>query len=94
MPYRLRWKPLILLFLINIDHILKKSNCVNYSYQPNLLFIVKSNRKIEDNERIVPKIIKGFDFSLGFNLDSFFEKDIFLSLLRRFENGLFIVNYK
>ena len=39
-------------------------NCINYSNHPNLLFIVKRRRNIDDKEIIKPNIIKGFDFSL------------------------------
>ena len=43
-----------------------------------------------------PNIINGFDFSLIISSDFFLDKDIFLflSLLRRFEKGLFTTKYK
>ena len=67
-------------------------NCINYSTYPNLLFIVKSNKKIEDNEIIKPIIINGFDFSLSFLTEILEGKELFLSLslslLRIFEKIL------
>ena len=60
------------------------SNCINYLNYPNLLFIVKSSKNIEDNEIRKPNIIKGFDFSLAFSVEIFLDKELFLSLLRRF----------
>ena len=67
-------------------------NCINYSYHPNLLFIVKSRRNIDDNEIIKPNIIKGLDFSLTCLTGILLDKDIFLSLslslLKRFEKSL------
>ena len=66
--------------------------CINYSNYPNLLFIVKSNKKIEDNEIIKPIIINGFDFSLSFLTEILEGKELFLSLslslLRIFEKIL------
>lgn len=44
---------------------------------------------MEDKETIKPNIINGFDFSLPFCIGSFFIKTLFLSLLIRFEKGLF-----
>ena len=49
---------------------------------------------MEDNETIVPKIIKGFDFSLSSFLGNFLDKDVFLSLLIIFENGFFTLKNK
>ena len=71
-------------------------NCNNYSYYPNLLLIVKSNKRIDDSEIIKPDIIKGFDFSLTFLLETSSFKDSFLSLflLRRFENNLLTLKIK
>ena len=79
-----------LVIFINIIHRQHKSNCVNYSNHPNLLFIVQRRKNIEDSETIVPNIINGFDFSLSFFLD----KDLFLSLLTIFEKGFFTFNSK
>ena len=71
-------------------------NCNNYSYYPNLLLIVKSNKRIDDSEIIKPDIIKGFDFSLTFLLETSSFKDSFLSLflLRRFENNFLTLKIK
>ena len=81
-----------MLFLLNIIHLRYLGNCINYSNHPNLLLIVKSNKKIDDNEIIKPKIIRGFDFSLTLIFGSLADEDVFLSsclsLLRRFENSL------
>ena len=65
-------------------------DCINYSIHPNLLFIVKSSKNIDDNEIIKPKIINGFDFSLNFLTGIFIDEDVFLSLslLRSFEKSL------
>ena len=63
---------------------------MNYSNYPNLLFIVKRSKNIEDSETIVPNIINGLDFSLSFFLD----KDVFLSLLTIFEKGFFTFKSK
>ena len=63
-------------------------NCINYSNYPNLLLIVKSNKKIEDNEITKPNIINGFDLLLGFLIGILVDEDGFLSLLRRFEKSL------
>ena len=56
--------------------------------------MVKRSKNIDDNETIVPKIINGFDFSLSSFLDSFFDKDVFLSLLINFEKGFFTLKNK
>ena len=66
-------------------------NCINYSNHPNLLFIVKSNKKIDDKEIIKPNIINGFDFSLTFLEGILIDEDTFLPLLlfKRFEKSLF-----
>ena len=71
-------------------------NCINYSYHPNLLFIVKSSRNIDDNEIIKPNIINGLDFSLTCLTGIFLDKDKFLSLslLRRFEKSLLTLKNK
>tara|TARA_S200000501_G_scaffold376358_2_gene431079 strand:+ start:512 stop:694 length:183 start_codon:yes stop_codon:yes gene_type:complete len=54
--------------------------------------MVKSSKKIDDNEIIKPKIINGFDFSVTFLKGVLVDKDVFLSLslslLRRFEKSL------
>ena len=67
-------------------------NCINYPYHPNLLFIVKSSKNIEDNETINPNIIIGFDLELTWFLVLWMDEDEFLSLslslLRRFEKSL------
>ena len=63
-------------------------NCINYSNYPNLLLIVKSNKKIEDNEITKPNIINGFDLLLGSLIGILVDEDGFLSLLRRFEKSL------
>ena len=66
-------------------------NCANYLNQPNLLLIVKSNKKIEDKESIDPNTINDFDFSLLFFSGFILDENSFLSLsfLIRFEKGLF-----
>ena len=56
--------------------------------------MVKRSKNIDDNETIIPKIINGFDFSLSSFLESFFDKDVFLSLLIIFENGFFTLKNK
>ena len=65
---------------------------MNYSNQPNLLFIVCRSKNIEDNEIMKPNIIKGFDFSLTLLTGKLVDEDEFLSLslslLRRFEKSL------
>ena len=54
-----------------------------------MLFIVKSNKKIDVIEIIKPNIIKGFDFSPPSLVGSISDEDFFsLSLLIRFEKGL------
>ena len=65
-------------------------NCINYSIHPNLLFIVKRSKNIDDNEIIKPKIIIGLDFSLSFLSVKFLDEDKFLPLplLIRFEKSL------
>tara|TARA_S200000501_G_scaffold298704_1_gene285285 strand:+ start:130 stop:405 length:276 start_codon:yes stop_codon:yes gene_type:complete len=80
--------PFKLIIFINIIHLGYLSNCINYSNYPNLLFIVKSRKKIDDNEIIKPNIIKVFDFSFPFLTGINLEEDAFLSLLRRFEKSL------
>ena len=71
-------------------------NCINYSYHPNLLFIVKRSKKIDDNEIMKPNIINGFDFSLtcltGILLDKVKFSSLFL--LRRFEKSLLTLKIK
>ena len=71
-------------------------NCINYSNHPNLLFIVKSSKNIDDNEIINPKIIIGFDFSLTFLSGTLVEEDAFLSLslFKRFEKSLLTLKNK
>ena len=71
-------------------------NCINYSYYPNLLFIVKSSKNIDDNEIINPNIIIGFDFKLTWFLRLLIDEDVFLSLslLRRFEKNLLTLKNK
>mgnify|MGYP007000265989 CR=1 len=64
-------------------------NCINYSNHPNLLFIVKRSKKIEENAIIKPNIINGADFSLSFFTEIFLDKDWFFSLLIKFEKSLF-----
>ena len=63
---------------------------MNYSNQPNLLFIVYKSKIIDDNEITKPNIIIGLDFSLicltGILLDK--DKFLSLSLLSRFEKSL------
>ena len=51
---------------------------------------------MEDSEIIIPNIINGFDFSLSFFSENFLNKDLSLSLslLIRFENGLFTLKSK
>ena len=65
-------------------------NCINYSNYPNLLFIVKSSKNIDDNEITKPNIINGFDLSLtclkGTSIDE--EVLLSLSLFRRLEKSL------
>ena len=63
---------------------------MNYSNQPNLLFIVYKSKKIDDNEITKPNIIIGLDFSLSLLTGLLFDKDIFLSLslLTRVEKSL------
>ena len=65
-------------------------NCINYSYHPNLLFIVKRSKKIDDNEIMKPNIINGLDFSLtcltGILLDKVKFSSLFL--LKKFEKSL------
>ena len=56
--------------------------------------MVKRSKNIDDNETIVPKIINGFDFLLSSFLESFFDKDVFLSLLIIFEKGFFTLKNK
>ena len=57
--------------------------------------MVKSSKKIDDNEIINPKTIKVFDFLLTSLTGIFKDEDAFLSLslslssLRRFEKSLF-----
>ena len=71
-------------------------NCINYSYHPNLLFIVKRSKKIDDNEIMKPNIINGLDFSLtcltGILLDKVKFSSLFL--LRRFEKSLLTLKIK
>ena len=73
-----------------ISNSINYSNCSSYSNYPNLLLIVKSNRKIDDNEIKKPNIINGFDLSLTFLEGTLVDKDTFLalSLFRRFEKNL------
>ena len=73
-------KPLVKLFLINIIHESKLSNCTNYLIQPNLLFIVYRSKNIDINETTAPNIINRFDFSFSFFSGIFLDKDVFLSL--------------
>ena len=70
------------------------SNCINYSNHPNLLFIVKSSKKIDNNEIIKPNIIIGVDFSLDFLTGKFLDADGSLSLLKRFEKSLLTLKNK
>ena len=86
-------KAIILVIFINIIHKRYICNCINYLIHPNLFFIVKRSRKIEVNEIIKPNIINGLDFSLTIPWEIFFERKFFLSLLIRFENGLFTTEY-
>ncbi|ABM72284.1 Hypothetical protein P9515_10771 [Prochlorococcus marinus str. MIT 9515] len=51
--------------MINIIYLYYLSNCINYSNHPNLFFIVKSNKNIDDKDTIKPIIIIGFDFSFA-----------------------------
>ena len=82
------------LFLVNIVHCIKLSKCINYLNHPNLLFIVKRSKNIDDNEIIKPNIINGFDFSLTFFTLILLDEDAFLSLFKRFEKGLFTLKNK
>ena len=72
------------------------SNCMNYSIYPNLLFIVYKSKNIDENEIIKPIIINGFDFSVTFLSEILVDEDVFLSLslLIRFEKGLFTLKNK
>ena len=84
------------LFLVNIIDLSHLGNCINYSYHPNLLFIVKRSKKIDDNEIIKPNIINGLDFSLTCLTGILLDKVRFssLSLLRRFEKSLLTLKNK
>ncbi len=66
------------------------------TYYPNLFFIVKRSRKIDNNEIIKPNIINGFDLSLSCLTGILVDKEEFLSLslLRRFEKSLFTLKYR
>ena len=54
--------------------------------------MVKSSRKIDDNEIIKPNIIIGFDFSLTSLVRIVPDEDLSLSLLSRFEKSFLILN--
>ena len=70
------------------------SKCINYSNHPNLLFIVKRSKNIDDNEIIKPIIIKGLDWVVTFFTGTFLDEDSFLSFLIRFEKSLFTLKNK
>ena len=69
-------------------------NCINYLNHPNLFFIVKSSRNIDDKEIKKPNIINGFDFSLTCLTGTSVDKELFLSLLRRLEKSLLTLKNK
>ena len=65
-------------------------NCKNYLNYPNLFFIVKRSRNIDDIEIRKPNIIIGFDRSLTCLKGPLIDEEVFLSLslLMRLKKGL------